>query len=112
MKTSLLLLVAAGSIVLPALTHAEPVAAKKAARNQSVAAPAVPKPDPDRLIYYINTEPATGSHIPRVSRVYHGRIDSASSPAIYGLTQIQQTGQLDVGSSLIRLDPSITLGGR
>ena len=106
MKKSILLLAAAGCLVLPVITHADTPATKKEKARQNAMTTA---PVRNRVIYYISTEPATGSQIPMVRRSYNGYIDSAASPAVYGSTQIQQTGQLDVGSALYRLDPSISL---
>lgn len=103
MKKNLVLLVAVGSAVLPAITRADIPAAKSKTT----------KPDPKRMYYYISKEARTGSNIPMVQRVYGGYVDNAANPAVYGATQIQRTGALDAGTALYKLDPSITLrGGR
>lgn len=108
MKNTILFLSAIGCLVLPVISHADTPAAKK--KVSLATATAMMKPSSTRTIYYIGTESRAGSHIPMVSRSYGGRIDSASSPAVYGSTAIRDTGALDVSTALYKLDPSISIG--
>ena len=112
MKKTLLLLSLAGSFALPAITHADTPEAKgkkaDAAKRHVVAVQAAPARP--RVIFYITSTPRTGSNIPMVYRRYDQRIDSASNAAVYGLSSLESTGVLDVGTALSKLDSSITLG--
>ena len=108
MKKTLLLLSLAGSLALPAVTHADPIATKT--KNPLKTAVVQHAKAPMHIVYYITSTPRTGSAIPMVYRGYNGRIDSASNAAVYGLSDIEQTGALDVGTALSRLDSSISLG--
>ena len=113
MKKILLVLSAAGCLVLPAITHADTYAAspKKAAKaSPASVATAKAEPDPNRLICYITPTPCTGSLIPMVYRRYNGRVDSASNAAVYGSSRITSTGALDVAAVLTKLDSSISMG--
>ena len=111
MKRTFLLLTLACCPVLPALVHADtPTAKSKPAKHDAAAAQ--PAPAKQHETSYIMKSPATGSHIPMVWRQYDGRIDSASSSAVYGQTQLNRTGALDVSSELYMLDPSISIGHR
>ena len=65
-----------------------------------------------RVIYYITDTARTGSSIPMVYRRYAGHLDSASNAAVYGQSDIQRTGALDVGTALYKLDTSFSGGGR
>ena len=110
MKKTLLLLSLAGCIALPTITRADSPSTKNAKITRTTAtAPA--KPSSNKVIYYITQETRTGSNIPTVYRRYNGRIDSASSPAVYGQDAINATGQLDVGAVLNRLDPGVSVRG-
>ena len=112
MKNLLLFLSVVGCLV-PAFSHADVPLAKSKRASHTVAKPVVvakPAPKRDRIVYYITNETRVGSLIPMVYRSYGGRIDSASSPAVYGTTAIAETGTLDVGTALYKLDPSFTVG--
>ena len=101
----------AGCLVLPAVSHADTptVKSKKVDLYTAVKANAAKH----HVIYYIMPSPRTGSNIPMVYRSYNGRLDSASSAAVYGQSEIGRTGALDVGTALYQLDPSFSVrGGR
>ena len=66
----------------------------------------------DRTYYVRSTECATGSFIPSVYRVYHGVATSTSSSSSRAYTDLGPAGSDNVGTSLARLDPSITINGR
>ena len=110
MKKALSLLSAAGCLLLPAITHADPapMSGTKPSNNLFAVVNAKAAASPKRVVYYITTETHTGSLIPMVYRSYGGRVDSASNAAVYGSSAIRSTGSLDVGSALTMLDPSIT----
>ena len=65
----------------------------------------------DRTYYVHSTECATGSFIPSVYRVYHGVVTSTSSSSGRAYTDLGPAGSDNVGTSLARLDPSITVNG-
>ena len=112
MKKTILLSIVAGCLVLPAVTRADAPKAKDAKTRQSASTTVVAPPKRLRIVYYISDRPATGSNIPMVRRSYDGYVDNAASPAVYGSTQIRETGALDVGTALYKLDPSFTAGIR
>ena len=112
MKKSLLFLSSIGCLMLPVITHADTPTAqiKKVDKPGATAAVAKPAPSQDRVIYYVTAEPRTGSQIPMLYRRYNGRIDSASNAAVYGSTDIQNTGTIDLATALSKLDSSISIG--
>ena len=69
------------------------------------------KPPRDRIYYVMSRECATGSNIPTVYRVYHGVATSTSSNSGSTYTNLGPAGSDNVGVSLMRLDPSISLTG-
>ncbi len=114
MKKTLFLLSLAGSLALPAATYADQPVTKSKKTAKPVVAQAKAThaaPAKQKTIFYITDAPRTGSAIPMVYRQYDGRIDSASNAAVYGQTDLQRTGNLDVATELSQLDTSISLGG-
>ena len=70
------------------------------------------KTGPQDRIYFVHSrECATGSNIPSVYRVYHGVVTSTSSSSGRAYTDLGPAGSDNVGVSLARLDPSISLSG-
>ncbi len=116
MKNTLLLLSAVCCLTLPAAVRADdvnsgPPSVKTAtARAKAGKAAARASAKGQKIIYYITTQPRTGSNIPMTYRQYGGRIDSACSPAVYGSTAIRSTGAEDTAGVLYRLDPNISVG--
>ena len=111
MKKSLFLLSMVGGLVLPAVCHADvPTTKAKTARKAPARHAAAVQAAPARqhVIYYITTTARTGSNIPMTYRKYDGRIDSASNAAVYGQSDLQRTGALDVGTELYQLDTAIS----
>lgn len=53
----------------------------------------------------------TGSHVPQTYRQEGPNVDTARKVSVYDRHDLEKTGNLSVGSSLKRLDPSITLSG-
>ncbi len=115
MKKSLFLLAMVGGLVLPAVSHADlPTTKAKTAGKAPVrhAAAVQAAPVHQHEVYYLTNTARTGSNIPMVYRKYNGRIDSASNAAVYGQTDLQRTGALDVATELYQLDPAFTSRGR
>ena len=111
MKKTLLLLALAGCVALPAVTHADTLATKSK-KTTKTAAVVPARAASNQIIYYLTPTPRTGSNIPMVYRRYGGRIDSASNAAVYGQSELAKTGSLDVGTTLYKLDPSISFRAR
>ena len=115
MKKTFLFLSLAVSLVLPAVTHSDsPDAFNHQGGKVTVrqVAPVKRAPSDNKVVYYITDTPRTGSAIPMVYRRYGGRLDSASAAAVYGQSDINRTGAIDVSAELVKLDPSFTSRGR
>ena len=111
MKQKLIFLLFATGLLMPAVTYGDtPVVKGKSAAKKSKVVATQAAPAPQHETYYIMSRPMTGSNIPMVYRRYNGRIDSAASPAVYGQSDLNRSGQLDVASELLMLDPAFTAG--
>ncbi len=65
----------------------------------------------ERTYFVRSRECATGSFIPSVYRVYRGVATSTASSSGRAYTDLGPAGSDNVGTSLARLDPSISLSG-
>ena len=107
MKITLLLVTLATGFLVPAVTHAD-APASKSKRVTTVAA-VKPAAATQRETVYIGKTYATGSHIPTVWRGYNGRMETPSNLRVYGESDLNRAGQIDVASQLTMVDPGISL---
>ena len=65
--------------------------------------------DDNRVVYVIMRSNGTGSSIPTVYRIYHGRVTSSSSRSGSTYADLSPSGSESVAGSLTRIDPSISV---
>lgn len=97
-------------VVSPSSGSAAP--ADKLAKSDAKAVVKPVKAARDGNYYIVSRECATGSNIPSVYRVYRGVVTSTSLSSGRAYTDLGPAGSDNVGASLVRLDPSITINRR
>lgn len=117
-KTSLYTVIAACTLSwgMPLSGWADDQAAKTRKTVMHAERPNADRPKPERAkasresrARVVQRRAITGSHLPQEYRKAGPNVDTPQKVSVYDRHDLEKTGNLSVGSSLKRLDPSITI---